>query len=140
MNYFDFNGWDRDNSSSLNLVFGTFEDLRKISSRNFLEIFDISSINDEGELQKFEYPDHYINGQMVEDNFETQIFTFNNDIKGLEKFVDQFNVDYLWHYDDQNFNVIHDNTLNGNKFSEAVDNFNSEAKMSHVWISTVVSF
>lgn len=140
MNYFDFNGWDRDNSSSLNLVFGKLEDLRKISSRSFLEIFNISEIDDEGELQKFEYSDYYINGQIEDDNFETQIFTFNNQTNDLEKFIDQFNVDYLWHFDGVNFNLIHNNTLNGNDFFEALGNFNNEVNLSHVFISKVVSF
>jgi hypothetical protein len=138
MKYFEFNGWDTDNSSSLNLVFGSLEDLRKISSRSFLELFNISEIDDEGELQKFEYPDYYINGQIEDDNYETQIFTFNNQTNDLLKFVDQFNIDYLWYYDGVNFNLIHDNTLN--EFSEAIDNFNNEVDLSHVWVSRVVSF
>jgi hypothetical protein len=65
MKYFDFEGWDKDNSSSLNLIFGNKENLEEFSSHDFLELFEIDELEDEGELQKFEYPEYFSSGTLL---------------------------------------------------------------------------
>jgi hypothetical protein len=140
MEYLQFDGWARDNSSSLNMVFGPLEGLKNISSVNFLEIFDLDEHEDEGELQKFEYSEYIEFGTLKVDGFESQIFTFNGELDKLQEFWDRFNVDYVWQFAEGNFNLIHNNTIGGNLFSEVSENFNSLESNSCFWISRVVAF
>jgi hypothetical protein len=140
MKYFDFNGWDRDNSSSLNMVFGHLEDLKNISSVEFLELFGLDEHDDEGELQKFEYAEYVEIGTLIKESFESDIFSFTGDENSLEDFIDRFNVDYIWHYTNGEFKLLHNNSLDGNDFSEASENFKPNGKDLYFWISSVVSF
>jgi hypothetical protein len=140
MKYFEFDGWDTDNSSALNIVFGSIDDLKNISSVEFLELFGIDEHEDEGELQRFEYIEHVSIGTHIEKTFESDIFSFIGDEDSLREFIDRFNVDYVWHYNNEEFKLLHNNSLDGNDFSEASENFKSNENIKHFWISRLVSF
>lgn len=140
MKYFDFEGWDKDNSSSLNLIFGDKESLEKFSSHDFLELFEIDELEDEGELQKFEYPEYFSSGTLLKNSSEFHLFSFDGNLIELEGFLDRFNVDFVWHFSDKNFNLIHNHTLDGNDFDDAKSNFSASEKTSHLLITRVVSF
>ena len=140
MKYFNFDGWDRDNGSSLNLIFGSLENIEKFSTNDFLKVFEIDELEDEGELQKFEYPDYFNFGSMIRESSEFHLFAFDGNIKGLEDFLDRFNVDFVWHLTTGEFQLIHDHTLNGNEFDEAKLNFIDNELISHVLVTRVVSF
>jgi hypothetical protein len=140
MKYFDFEGWDRDNSSSLNLVFGSREDLENFSSNNFLNLFGVDELEDEGELQKFEYPDFLNFGDLVAEKSEYHLINFNFNTTDLETFLDRFNVDYCWHLSNNNFELLHNHTINGNDFKESSSNFLINDQLSYVLITRVVTF
>lgn len=140
MKYFDFVGWDRDNSSSLNLVFGTKEDLVNFSSNIFLDLFGIDELEDEGELQKFEYPEFYNFGDLQSEKSEYHIIEFNFNTTDLEAFLDRFNVDFCWHLSNSDFKLLHNHTIDGNDFQESKSNFLKNELLSHVLVSRVISF
>lgn len=140
MTNFDFKGWDKDNGSSLNIVFGNFEELEKVSSNEFLSIFNIDELEDEGELQHFEYPDYIDFGKLQKKNSEIHFFNYDGNSELLENFIDRFNLDYIWHYSNGEFKLIHDNTIDGNLFSEASGNFVLSDSTSSFIITQVVAF
>jgi hypothetical protein len=47
------------------LIFGSLENIEKFSTNDFLKVFEIDELEDEGELQKFEYPDYFNFGSMI---------------------------------------------------------------------------
>lgn len=140
MKNFDFKGWDKDNGSSLNIVFGNIEDLEKLSSNEFLRVFNIDELEDEGELQHFEYPDYVDFGKLLKKNSEMHFFSYDGNSELLENFIDRFNLDYVWHYNHEEFTLIHDNTIDGNTFSEASENFSLGNSTSSFIITQVVAF
>lgn len=136
MKTFNFDGWDLDNGSCLNLVFGNQEDLLDFNAKDFLSLFDIDEMEDQGELQNFEYTEYYDCGESLKNG----LLTFNGNVEKLEGFLDRFNVDYLWIVTGNEFKLIHNHTIEGNDFIEAKENFIDNTLINHVLITRVVSF
>ena len=126
MKYLDWEGWDRDESSSLICIAVNKGDSIKLSEDDVCSLYGLTAHDDDGETQTYMYIDSLEGMKKLNKLNEGDICNLygydilTNEMESYEQFkavFDRFSFNQLWHLNNTSFNLVADKHLDKNKSS-----------------------
>ena len=118
MNYLEWDGWDRDESSALICIAADKGDEIKLSEGDICDAYGLSE-NDDGECQTYMYVDSVEGMKKSDSSFGYDILT--NEMESYDQLkiaFDRFNFQHLWHLIEASLKLVsYGHNLDENKSS-----------------------
>jgi len=122
LQYIDFEGWDRDNSSIKILIAINNNDINSFNTENLLDTYGLEEDVD-GEAQNYVYARSIKQMKLETSKYNYSIFknSFDNYDKFIEM-INQFSIGHIWHCIDDEFKLLHNNEYDGSELKETENN------------------